>query len=315
VRKVVIPAAGLGTRFLPATKAQPKEMLPIVDRPAIQYVVEEAVEAGLRDVTIVTGRSKRSIEDHFDRSIELEWTLEQAGKTAELAEVQAIARMAHLHYVRQHEPRGLGHAVSVAKYHVGDEPFVVMLGDDLMVDATVLKGMIDAYNRTGCSIIAFMKVGLDRISSYGCATPAPPQPGDPEGLVRLAGLVEKPHRDDAPSDLAVMGRYLFTPRIFEHLERTTPGKGGEIQLTDAIATLLQEEPVYGFVFEHGRYDTGQKLDFLKATVEFALARPDLGPGFEAYLRELTAAWRDEPKNALADASASVSAPVATGSSR
>ncbi len=297
VRKVVIPAAGLGTRFLPATKAQPKEMLAIVDRPAIQYVVEEAVAAGLRDITIITGRSKRTIEDHFDRSMELEWTLEKTGKLAELAEMQAIARMAHLHYVRQHEARGLGHAVGVAKYHVGDEPFVVMLGDDLMVDATVLKGMINAYNATGCSVIAFMRVGPDKISSYGCATPGERLPTDPEGLIRLAGIVEKPPKAEAPSDLAVMGRYLFTPRIFEHLEKTPPGKGGEIQLTDAIATLLKEEPVYAYVFEEGRYDTGNKLDFLKATVEFALARDDLGPSFRAYLRDMTKTWVDTPGGA------------------
>jgi UTP--glucose-1-phosphate uridylyltransferase len=275
----VIPAAGLGTRFLPATKAQPKEMLPVVDRPAIQYVVEEAVKAGIDDILIITGRGKRSLEDHFDRSIELEVSLEASGKHDLLREVRSLAELADIHYVRQGEALGLGHAVSVARKHVGDEPFVVMLGDDIMDEqSTVLSDMIDAYGRTAGSVVAFKSFPPDEISSYGCAAH---EPTDEENLVRLRGIVEKPAPEDAPSDLAVMGRYLFTPSIFDALDRTKPGVGGEIQLTDAIAILLAEEPVYGFVFDEGRFDIGKKLDYLRATVELALDRADLGPEFAA----------------------------------
>jgi UTP--glucose-1-phosphate uridylyltransferase len=283
VRKAVIPAAGLGTRFLPATKAQPKEMLPVVDRPAIQYVVEEAVKAGIDDILIITGRGKRSLEDHFDRSIELEVSLEASGKHDLLQEVRSLAELADIHYVRQGEALGLGHAVSVARKHVGGEPFVVMLGDDIMDDqSTVLSDMIGAYERTGGSVVAFKSFPPEEISSYGCAAH---EPTDEEGLVRLRGIVEKPKPEDAPSDLAVMGRYLFTPEIFDALDRTKPGVGGEIQLTDAIAILLAEQPVYGFVFDEGRFDIGKKLDYLRATVELALDRADLGPEFAAYLTE------------------------------
>ena len=287
VRKAVIPAAGLGTRFLPATRAQPKEMLPVVDKPAIQYVVEEAVRAGLTDITLITGRNKRSMEDHFDRSFELEQSLAAGHKTAELAEMLAIANLANMHYVRQPEARGLGHAISYSRAHVGDEPFVVMLGDDIMTDDAVLTGMLRAYERHGCSIIAFKRFGPDQISSYGCA-----DPGDvlEDGLVELRGIVEKPSANEAPSDLAVMGRYLFTPRIFDMIERTPPGKNGEIQLTDAIALLIEKEPVYGYVFTDGRYDIGNKLDYLRATVEFALVRDDLGPAFRRYLKDLVTSW-------------------------
>jgi UTP--glucose-1-phosphate uridylyltransferase len=283
VRKAVIPAAGLGTRFLPATKAQPKEMLPVVDRPAIQYVVEEAVKAGIDDILIITGRGKRSLEDHFDRSIELEVSLEASGKLDLLREVRSLAELADIHYVRQGEALGLGHAVSVARKHVGDEPFVVMLGDDIMDEhSTVLSDMIAAYGRTSGSVVAFKSFPPDEISSYGCAAH---EPTDEENLVRLRGIVEKPAPEDAPSDLAVMGRYLFTPEIFDALDRTKPGVGGEIQLTDAIAILLAEQPVYGFVFDEGRFDIGKKLDYLRATVELALDRADLGPEFAAYLTE------------------------------
>ena len=282
VRKAVIPAAGLGTRFLPATKAQPKEMLPLVDKPAIQYVVEECVAAGLRDVLVVTGRTKRSIEDHFDRSIELEVALERGGKAEELKLVQALADLADLHYVRQGEARGLGHAVSMARAHVGGEAFAVLLGDDIMVDATVLEGMLAVHAETGRSVIALKRFPPEEISSYGCVAAEPVS----EGLVRLHGIVEKPAAADAPSDLAVMGRYVLTPEIFDALERTQPGRGGEIQLTDAIALLMEEQEVYGYVFEEGRYDTGQKLDYLRAVVELALARDDLGPAFGAYLHDL-----------------------------
>jgi UTP--glucose-1-phosphate uridylyltransferase len=284
VRKAVIPAAGLGTRFLPATKAQPKEMLPIVDKPAIQYVVEEAVRAGIDDILIITGRGKRSLEDHFDRSIELEVALEASGKTEQLSEVRGLAALADIHYVRQGEALGLGHAVSVTRKHVGDEPFVVMLGDDIMDErSTVLEDMIGVYGRTGASVVAFKSFPLDEISSYGCADPVPTDEPD---LVRLRGIVEKPKPEDAPSDLAVMGRYLFTSDIFGAIDRTKPGVGGEIQLTDAIAILLAEQPVYGFVFEDGRFDIGKKLDYLRATVELALDRDDLGPEFGEFLADV-----------------------------
>jgi UTP--glucose-1-phosphate uridylyltransferase len=282
VRKAVIPAAGLGTRFLPATKAQPKEMLPVVDRPAIQYVVEEAVAAGIDDILIITGRNKRAIEDHFDRNVELELELRDKGKHEELADVRRLADLADIHYVRQGEPLGLGHAVSVARKHVGDEPFCVLLGDDLMDSPELIRSMIDVYGRTGQSVIALMEIPGDDISLYGSAAVSP---GPEPGLVRVEGLVEKPLPAEAPSNLAVMGRYLFTPDIFEALEKVAPGKGGEIQLTDAIALLLADQVVYGRTFSSGRFDTGNKLDYLKATVEMAVRRPDLGPVFLSWLRE------------------------------
>jgi UTP--glucose-1-phosphate uridylyltransferase len=283
VRKAVIPAAGLGTRFLPASKAQPKEMLPLVDKPAIQYVVEEAARAGLTDILMITGRGKRSLEDHFDRSFELEHYLQQAGKHDQLKEMEAIADLAHFHYLRQGEPRGLGHAVLVAREHVGNQSFAVMLGDDVMSERTpVLQEMLAVHERTGGSVVALKKVAPEEISSYGCA--AVDTSGD--GPVRITDLVEKPEPAEAPSDLAVMGRYVFTPRIFEVLERVGPGRGDEIQLTDGIRMLLAEEEVYGHVFEHGRYDVGNKLDYLRATVELALERDDLGPPFRRFLTEL-----------------------------
>jgi UTP--glucose-1-phosphate uridylyltransferase len=284
VRKAVIPAAGLGTRFLPATKAQPKEMLPVVDKPAIQYVVEEAVRAGIDDILIITGRGKRSLEDHFDRSIELEVSLEASGKHDQLNEVRGLADLADIHYVRQGEALGLGHAVSVARKHVGDSPFIVMLGDDIMDDrSTVLGDMVGVYEQTGASVVAFKSFPPEEISSYGCADP---EPTDVDNLVLLKGIVEKPAPEDAPSDLAVMGRYLFTREIFDALDRTKPGVGGEIQLTDAIAILLREQPVYGFVFDEGRFDIGKKLDYLRATVELALDREDLAPEFRAFLADV-----------------------------
>jgi UTP--glucose-1-phosphate uridylyltransferase len=287
VRKAVIPAAGLGTRFLPATKAQPKEMLPVVDKPAIQYVVEEAVRAGIDDILIITGRGKRSLEDHFDRSIELEVSLEASGKHDQLQEIRGLAELADIHYVRQGEALGLGHAVSVARKHVGHDSFAVMLGDDIMDErSSVLDDMIAAHERTAASVVAFKSFPANEISSYGCADVEPGGSTDEQGLVRLRGIVEKPKPEDAPSDLAVMGRYVFTPRIFDALDRTKPGVGGEIQLTDAIAILLREEPVYGFVFEHGRFDIGKKLDYLRATVELALDRDDLGPEFATFLAEV-----------------------------
>ena len=283
VTKAVIPAAGLGTRFLPATKAQPKEMLPVVDKPAIQYVVEEAVAAGIDDILIITGRNKRSLEDHFDRNFELEHQLQSKGKTGDLAEVVELAELADIHFVRQGEPLGLGHAVSVARKHVGNEPFVVMLGDDIMDDhSTVLPDMIKQFGATGSSIVALMEVPPESISAYGCAAV-----DDREGsLCRITGIVEKPAVEDAPSNLAVMGRYLFTPEIFAELEHVEPGVGGEIQLTDAIAGLLGHDDVYGWTFCDGRYDIGKKIDYLRATVELALQREDLGPEFRQFLAEV-----------------------------
>jgi len=281
VRKAVIPAAGLGTRFLPATKAQPKEMMPVVDTPAIQYVVEEAVAAGIDDILIITGRGKRAIEDHFDRNVELEQELEVRGKHAELADVRRLANLADIHYVRQGEPLGLGHAVSVARKHVGREPFCVLLGDDLMDGPELLQGMIAAYERLDRSVIALMAIEPSHISFYGCAAVTPA--GD--DLVRIEGLVEKPAPEDAPSNLAVMGRYVFTAEIFDALDRVQPGKGGEIQLTDAIVLLLEHQEVFGRTFTEGRFDTGNKLDYLKATVELGLRREDLGPEFGEWLAQ------------------------------
>jgi UTP--glucose-1-phosphate uridylyltransferase len=283
VRKAVIPAAGLGTRFLPATKAQPKEMLPLVDKPAIQYVVEEAVRAGIRDILIITGRGKRSIEDHFDRTFELELSLEAAGKHDQLKQVRAIAEMADIHYVRQGESKGLGHAVAVARQHVGGEPFAVLLGDNVMDErAHVLQDMLAVHERYGRSVIALKEVSRADISAYGCV-----RPGTAEGdLVPITEIVEKPAADTAPSNLAVMGRYVFTPEIFDALEMVHPSPAGKIELTDAITILLREQTVYGYTFEHERYDIGKKLDYLRATVELALERDDVGPEFRAFLADL-----------------------------
>lgn len=283
VRKAVIPAAGLGTRFLPATKAQPKEMLPVVDRPAIQYVVEEAVRAGLDDILIITGRNKRSLEDHFDRNFELEFHLRSKGKFDDYDEVVELAEFADIHFVRQGEPLGLGHAVSVARKHVGDEPFVVMLGDDIMDERSmVLDNMIKSFDESGTSVIALMEVAPESISSYGCVEVA----SRDGSLCEIVGIVEKPKPEDAPSNLAVMGRYLLTSEIFDRLDETTPGVGGEIQLTDAIAGLLRHGPVNGYIFTEGRFDIGNKLDYLRATVELALRREDLGSDFRKLLAEI-----------------------------
>lgn len=283
VRKAVIPAAGLGTRFLPATKAQPKEMLPVVDKPSIQYVVEEAVDAGLDDILIITGRNKRSIEDHFDRNFELEHQLASKGKTGELESIRELADIAAIHYVRQGEPMGLGHAVSVARRHVGVEPFAVLLGDDIMhTDSTVLRDMIRLYEQTGDSVVALMQVPDHEIGLYGCAGVASSEEPGP----RITEIVEKPDPQAAPSNLAVMGRYLFTPTIFDCLEHVEPGVGGEIQLTDAIALLIEKETVRGFVFDEGRFDIGKKVDYLRATVELALEHPELGDEFRKVLAEI-----------------------------
>ncbi|MDP9395614.1 MAG: UTP--glucose-1-phosphate uridylyltransferase GalU [Actinomycetota bacterium] len=294
VTKAVIPAAGLGTRFLPATKATPKEMLPVVDKPAIQYVVEEAVAAGLRDVLMVTGRGKRPLEDHFDRAYELEHALERKGDDERLRKVRESSEMAAVHYVRQGDPRGLGHAVLCAAPHVGDEPFAVLLGDDLIDERDPLLGrMLEVRKRLGGSVVALMEVPQEQIYLYGCAAVSATQDDD---VVRVEDLVEKPPVEDAPSNLAIIGRYVLAPEVFGVLERTPPGRGGEIQLTDALKDLAAASPdaggpVHGVVFRGRRYDTGDRLDYLKAVVRLASERPDLGPDFRAWLREFS---REEP---------------------
>jgi len=297
VTKAVIPAAGLGTRFLPATKAVPKEMLPVVDKPAIQLVVEEAVASGLDDVLMITGRNKRPLEDHFDRNFELETTLEAKGDTAKLALVTESNDLADVHYVRQGDAKGLGHAVLCAEQHVGDHPFAVMLGDDL-IDARdhLLKQMIAAHEATGQSVIALMEVPKEQVGMYGCAgvseLPASVKADLEDGLevFQVTELVEKPDPSVAPSNLAVIGRYVLTPQVFGVLHETKPGRGGEIQLTDALATLIDMDKtagggVVGVVFRGRRYDTGDKLDYLKTLVKLASERDDLGAAFNAWLKE------------------------------
>ena len=283
LRKAVIPAAGLGTRFLPVTKAQPKEMLPIIDKPAIQYVVEEAVRAGLTEILIVTGRGKRSIEDHFDRSLELEHFLESRGKFDELKQVREISDMAEIHYIRQKDALGLGHAVSVAEAFVGGEPFAVLLGDDIMADHNpLLSDMLAVHERYGRSVIAVTEVSRDEVQLYGIAETEFIE----ERLARVLSVVEKPEPEEAPSNLAAIGRYVLTPEIFDCRRETPPGRGGEIQLTDAITLLAQEQAVYAWVFEGGRFDVGNKLDYLKATIELAIDREDIGEDLRAYLADL-----------------------------
>jgi len=284
VRKAVIPAAGLGTRFLPSTKATPKEMLTLVDKPAIQYVVEEAVAAGITDILIITGRTKRTIEDHFDRAPELEEALARTGKEDLLRVVVELAELAEFHFVRQGEPLGLGHAVGTARAHVGDEPFAVLLPDDLMhPTSTLLKDLISAHERTGSSVVALKRFGPREISMYGVADVDGPVAGS---MVKLRGMVEKPAAKDAPSDLAIMGRYLFTTDIFDFIDRVERGKGGELQLTDAMAQLAAGPGMYGWIFDRGRYDIGSKPDFLRAFVELALDRSDVGPAFGSWLGDL-----------------------------
>jgi UTP--glucose-1-phosphate uridylyltransferase len=287
VRKAVFPAAGLGTRFLPATKAQPKEMLPVVDKPIIQYGVEEAIASGCNQIIMVTSTGKSAIEDHFDISYELEKTLEKRGKTDLLEIVQKIAGMVNVAYVRQKQALGLGHAVLMAKELVGDEPFGVILPDDI-IDAEVpcLKQMIEIYNQTGCSVLATQVVEGPAISAYGVLD-AKAVPGEHNGrLFEVRDLVEKPKFEKAPSKLAIIGRYILTPTIFEELANIKPGAGGELQLTDGLCALLKKQKIYGFTFEGKRHDAGDKLGFLKATVEFALKRDDLGKDFREYLKGL-----------------------------
>ena len=292
VTKAVIPAAGLGTRFLPATKATPKEMLPVVDRPAIQYVVEEAIRAGLNDVLMITGRNKRALEDHFDRVPVLEQQLAEQGKDALLASVVATNEMGgDLHYVRQGDPKGLGHAVLRAKRHVGDEAFAVLLGDDLIDEKEdLLARMVEVQERTGGSVVALMEVPREAISAYGAAAIEAVEGED--GFVKITGLVEKPAADEAPSNYAVIGRYVLSAKVFEVLENTAPGRGGEIQLTDALQTLAQGEGegegVYGVVFSGRRFDTGDKLSYLKANVILAAERPEFGDDLRAWLKDFVA---------------------------
>ncbi|MEU5973866.1 UTP--glucose-1-phosphate uridylyltransferase GalU [Streptomyces sp. NPDC047315] len=286
ISKAVIPAAGLGTRFLPATKATPKEMLPVVDKPAIQYVVEEAVAAGLSDVLMITGRNKRPLEDHFDRNYELEEALSRKGDEPRLKKVQESSDLATMHYVRQGDPRGLGHAVLCAAPHVGSQPFAVLLGDDLIDPRDpLLSRMVEIQEREGGSVVALMEVEPAQIHQYGCAAVVPTGEGD---VVRVTELVEKPEPAEAPSNLAVIGRYVLDPAVFAILRETAPGRGGEIQLTDAIAKLAADEsiggPVHGVVFQGRRYDTGDRGDYLRAIVRLACEREDLGPEFRDWLR-------------------------------
>jgi len=285
LRKAVFPAAGLGTRFLPATKAQPKEMLSLVDKPIIQYVIEEAVAAGITNIIIVTGRGKNAIEDHFDTSYELEKLLEERGKTDLLEQVRAISNMINVSYVRQGQTLGLGHAVLMARDLVGDEPFAVMLGDDI-IDAAVpcMRQMVDAFEKVGDPVIAVNRVPREEISAYGVIDGTPEGEGD--RLYRIRDMVEKPPPDQAPSDLAIIGRYILTPDIFEALASTPRDAGGEIQLTNGLRALRKHRRLYGYRFEGKRHDAGNKLGFLKATVEFALKREDLGGPFREYLKGL-----------------------------
>ncbi|PRY49308.1 UDP-glucose pyrophosphorylase [Geodermatophilus tzadiensis] len=286
-RKAVIPVAGMGTRFLPATKAVPKELLPVVDRPALQYIVEEAARAGLAEVLMVTGRNKAAIEDYFDRAPELEAVLEKKGDAARLAAVAESTDVAQVHFVRQGEARGLGHAVLQAAAFVGDEPFAVLLGDDL-IDARdhLLEEMLAVQTEHGGSVIALLDVGRENIDKYGAVAI---QEDTQQGVVTVTGLVEKPPVDEAPSSLAIIGRYVLSPSVFEVLRQTPPGRGGEIQLTDALATLVERgEPLHGVVFDGRRYDTGDKLDYLKAVVRLAVEREDLGPALRSWLTEFVA---------------------------
>ncbi|MGI9822451.1 UTP--glucose-1-phosphate uridylyltransferase GalU [Agromyces sp. Marseille-Q5079] len=290
ITKAVIPAAGLGTRFLPATKAMPKEMLPVVDKPAIQYVVEEAVEAGLTDVLMITGRNKNALENHFDRVAELEATLVAKGDTAKLEKVNQSTDLADMHYVRQGDPLGLGHAVLRAKMHVGREPFAVLLGDDI-IDArdVLLARMLEEQVQRDASIVALLEVDPDSIHLYGAAAV---ELTDEDDVVRVTGLVEKPTKDDAPSNYAVIGRYVLKPEVFDVLEHTEPGKGGEIQLTDALMEMAADVEgtggVYGVIFRGRRYDTGDKLDYIKAVIQLAADRDDLGPELKPWLVEYVA---------------------------
>ncbi len=282
IRKAVIPAAGLGTRFLPATKAQPKEMLPIVDKPTLQYIIEEAIDSGIEEILIITGRNKKSIEDHFDRSLELEIELEKSGKSELLEMVKDISNMVDIHFIRQKEPKGLGHAIHCAKAFTGDEPFAVLLGDDIVYNEgkPCLKQLIDCYNEYKTSVLGVQTVARENVNKYGIVDGLHIE----DRVYKVKGLVEKPSIEDAPTNVAILGRYIITPKIFEILENTKPGKGGEIQLTDALLELVEQEAMYAYNFEGKRYDVGDKLGFLQATVEYALRKSSLNKEFTEYLK-------------------------------
>ena len=284
IRKAIIPAAGLGTRFLPATKAQPKEMLPIVDKPTLQYIIEEAIESGIEEILIITGRNKKSIEDHFDRSVELELELEHKGKVEMLEMVKSISNMVDIHFIRQKEPKGLGHAIYCAKSFVGNEPFAVMLGDDIVYNEgkPCLRQLMDCYDEYKTSVLGVQTVPDGDVDKYGIVDGLKIE----GNVTKVKGLVEKPSVDEAPSNMAILGRYIITPSIFEILERTKPGKGGEIQLTDALLELMSEEAIYAYNFGGRRYDVGDKLGFLEATVEYALRKPELKDAFIEYLKSI-----------------------------
>ena len=284
IRKAIIPAAGLGTRFLPATKAQPKEMLPIVDKPTLQYIIEEAIESGIEEILIITGRNKKSIEDHFDRSVELELELEHKGKVEMLEMVKSISNMVDIHFIRQKEPKGLGHAIYCAKSFVGNEPFAVMLGDDIVYNEgkPCLRQLMDCYDEYKTSVLGVQTVPDGDVDKYGIVDGLKIE----GNVTKVKGLVEKPSVDEAPSNMAILGRYIITPSIFEILERTKPGKGGEIQLTDALLELMSEEAIYAYNFEGRRYDVGDKLGFLEAAVEYALRKPELKDAFIEYLKSI-----------------------------
>jgi UTP--glucose-1-phosphate uridylyltransferase len=285
VRKAIIPAAGLGTRFLPATKAQPKEMLPIVDKPTLQYIIEEAVASGIEEVLIIIGRNKNSIQDHFDKSVELELELESKGKTELLEEVRRISNMVQIHYVRQIEPKGLGHAVLCAKSFIGNEPFAVLLGDDIVYsEKPCLQQMIETYDEYKTSILGVQEVAESEVNKYGIVDGKFIE----DRVYKVKDLVEKPAVEDSPSNIAILGRYIINPAIFEILENTRPGKGGEIQLTDALKELARKEAMYAYVFEGRRYDVGDKQGFLEATVEYALRNPELKDDFLTYLEKIVA---------------------------
>ncbi|WP_332695096.1 UTP--glucose-1-phosphate uridylyltransferase GalU [Halalkalibacter lacteus] len=285
IRKAIIPAAGLGTRFLPATKAQPKEMLPIVDKPTIQYIVEEAVASGIEDIIIISGRGKRAIEDHFDKSYELEETLAMKEKHEVLAEVQAISRLANIHYIRQKEPLGLGHAISCASSFIGNEPFAVMLGDDIVQSETpCLKQLIDVFDRYECSVVGVQPVPDEAVSKYGIVAPKGPEVES--GIIHVETLVEKPAIQDAPSNYAIMGRYILRPEIFDILGKIKPGAGNEIQLTDALVELNAQQAILAYQFEGIRHDIGDKLGFIQATIDIALGRDDLRENVMDYLKRV-----------------------------
>lgn len=284
IRKAIIPAAGLGTRFLPATKSQPKEMLPIVDKPTIQYIIEEAIESGIEEILIITGRNKKCIEDHFDKSVELEIELKKNNKVGLLELVKDISEMVDIHYIRQKEPKGLGHAVRCAKTFVGNEPFAILLGDDIVYnkDKACLKQLIDCYEQYKTSIIGVQTIHKKEVHKYGIVDGITVE----DRVCKVNGLVEKPSIEEAPSNMAILGRYIVTPKIFDILDNTNPGKGGEIQLTDALLELVKEEAIYAYNFEGRRYDVGDKLGFLQATVEYALRKKEIKDDFINYLKNI-----------------------------